>query len=137
MWLSRWSAADQLKRYAAKRHNAVIALAIVLAGIASALTYPGWRTIKDRGGKVYPFALVPVWSIGLWFGLAAAGVGPQSLSNVVELVPVSISGVLAAYVAMLGASRGEQRRSIVVPAVYAGVAALVVCLRLFMPALPE
>lgn len=117
--------------------SSLIVVTLLLILIATVAILPGWQKSKSIGTPAHATLLIPMTGIGLWFALAYAGVGAQSLSNFIEVLAVVPGTVLVAYLAQraMRNSPGKGQR----PAVFAyvAVALCVVALRVLMPVLPE
>jgi hypothetical protein len=115
----------------------LIVIALLLILIATVLILPGWAKSKSVGASAHTMLLIPVSGIGVWFALTYAGVGPQSLSNFIEVFAVIPCTVVAAYLALNAMRNAPGKGQGYAMATHVGVALLVVVLRVLMPVLPE
>lgn len=114
----------------------IVLLVALLAGSAG-LNLPAWLAARARGEtpRWLPFIGAP--AILAWVVLVAVGVGPQSLSNVVEVVAVAALSVVLCYAQVFLLDRllpDPRRTSVTLALALVAIAAL---LRLTMPLLPE
>lgn len=108
-----------------------------MIGISGALRIPAWRFSKRKGSQTKWLLFLSTPALLLWIVLTAAGLGAQSLANIIEVFPIAGLGVVAAYlrVFLLDGITGkpkENTRSLIL-----ALMALALVLRLFMPTLPE
>jgi len=103
--------------------------------ISAALTAPGWLIARRRQpqGPAIIFLILP--GIILWAVLTAAGIGPQSLSNIVEVFGIATVSVIAAYIKLFFMDRREMKNSGIISLLI--VLGFTLLLRLFMPLIPE
>lgn len=108
-----------------------------LSLLGAALIFPGWIWSKSNQPATLWIMALPLGGMLFWIMLTAFGVGAQSLANLVELIPIAVSAVLAAYLKIFFLDMrqfGRGRSSLMA----VGVVALVAFgLRIFMPVLPE
>lgn len=105
--------------------------------VATLLLVPGWFWAKKYDHKnIWIFAL-PFVAVAFWYSLMALGVGAQSLSNLIEILPVAAFAVVGGYVKFLFFDPSEKRRTKGFAVAIAIVIVCVIALRLFMPGLPE
>jgi hypothetical protein len=112
-------------------------LFLVLAALAILLILPGWLWFRRKRPQSAWLLALPVLGIGLWVALTLAGVGAQSLSNIVESIGIAATAVLVAYIKFLVLDRSSVLRSRGTAIAFSIVALVTVALRLFMPVLPE
>ena len=116
----------------------MVLLIVTLSLFAILLIIPGWHLLRRERPQSPSLLALPVFGMLLWIALVAAGVGPQSLSNLVELFGVAAAGVAAAYVKFLALDRSpvlQSRGAVFIS--FAMVALVVLGLRMLMPELPE
>jgi len=109
----------------------------VLLCVSSTLNVPVWWLARRRGEAAWWLPLLGVPAVGVWIALAALGVGPQSLANVLEVIGLAGLSVLACHAQVLLLDRwlpASRRTTLVLSATLVCVAVL---LRLWMPLLPE
>jgi len=115
----------------------MIVLLLVLVALCVLVSFPAWKFQRKRV-TWYPWDYgVPAYGIAVWMVLTASGIGAQSLSNLVELLGVSIAACIAPWlrVAFPG---GDQKSSLLLSAGSLLLPVITaVLLRLFMPLLPE
>lgn len=115
----------------------MVALFAVLSTLAILLILPAWMWFRrERPQSAWLLAL-PVFGLGLWLALTAAGVGAQSLSNIVEALGIAVVAVAVAHAKFLVFDRSPALRSRGTVVAFAVVALVTLALRLFMPQLPE
>ena len=68
----------------------------ILLMISAGLSLPAWLYARKRRRESGLMLLLPMPALVLWVGLSAVGVGPQSLSNLVE-VPILVGLAIALY----------------------------------------
>lgn len=113
----------------------MVVLYTMLTIISAALTAPGWMRARKKKphGPAILFLVLP--GIFLWTGLTAAGIGPQSLANIVEVFGIAAVSVIVAYVKLFFMDRREMKNSGIISLLI--VLGLTLLLRLFMPLIPE
>jgi len=110
-------------------------LCAALIIISAALTAPGWMIARRRKPQGPAILLLSLPGIVLWTILTAAGIGAQSLSNVIEIFGIAVVSVIVAYVKLFIMDRHAMKDSgIIALLIVLGVTLL---LRLFMPVIPE
>ncbi len=110
--------------------------AALLAGSA-VLNLPAWFFARSRDRATWWLPLIGAPAILGWVALVGLGVGPQSLSNVVEVMALAALSVLLCYAQAFLLNRRFQdyrRISAFLQIALIGVAVL---LRIFMPLVPE
>lgn len=102
-----------------------------------ALIYPGWR--KADQGKMQGAAVLflPLMGIVLWGALIFAGLGAQSMSNLIEVYIVCAMAVSIAYIKFYLFDYKFQSAWKSTVAACAMLAIAVIALRMLMPVLPE
>jgi predicted branched-subunit amino acid permease len=108
-----------------------------LLAVSAIVNLPAWFLARRRSEATWWLPLIGTPAILTWVALVALGVGPQSLSNVVEAMALTAFSVLLCYAQVLVLNRRftqPRRTSAFLLASLVGVAVL---LRLFMPPLPE
>jgi hypothetical protein len=115
----------------------VIAFFAVVSFFAVGLIVPGWLWFRRSQSQSQWLLVLPPVGVLFWVTLTALGIGPQSLSNVLEVFFVAVSAVLSVYFKFLVLDRvlSLPSRGTTVPFFIVGAVAL--GLRLLMPALPE
>lgn len=116
----------------------MIFLFTLLVILAICPILPDWlRLRKDRLQTAWLLAALPAFGIGLWLLITAAGIGAQSLSNLIEIFIVSAAAVLVAYVKFFAFDRFSALQARGTLVAFVLVAVITVGLRLLMPVLPE
>ena len=115
----------------------MIVLLTALPVFAILLILPGWLGFRRKRQQSIWLLVLPVFGIGLWVALIAAGVGAQSLSNLSESFVVVATAIAIAYVKLIVLDRLPVLSSRGNAIAFFVVALVAVGLRLFMPALPE
>jgi len=101
------------------------------------LILPGWLWFRRKRKQSVWLLALPVFGVGLWLALALAGVGAQSLSNIIELFYIAVIAVVVAYVKFLAFDRMSALQARGTAIAFAAIALTTIGLRLFMPLLPE
>lgn len=114
----------------------IVILPVLMLG-AALLSLPPWLVAKRRGTWFSWDYTLPVVPATLWLFLAGAGVGPQSLSNLVELLAVLAVVPLAVWVRVFALDRAWKNQQLNSVACFVCCLALPVVLRVSMPLLPE
>ena len=70
---------------------------LFLIGISGAVCIPAWRFSKRGADQTKWLLFLSTPALLLWIGLTAAGIGAQSLANIIEVLPIAVLGVVAAY----------------------------------------
>jgi hypothetical protein len=113
----------------------MIVLFAVLIIISAALIAPGWVIARRKNPQGPAILLLALPGILLWTVLTAAGVGAQSLANIVEIFGITTVSVVTAYIKLFLLDRREMKHGgIIALLIVLGVTLL---LRLFMPLIPE
>jgi hypothetical protein len=109
----------------------------LLAALVAALCLPAWLYARPRQGASWLLLFLFVPATIVWVVLSAAGIGAQSLSNLIEVFILMLLSVVACYlqVFVLDRSMPEPRRTSVWVA--SALALVALLLRLTMPVLPE
>ncbi len=115
----------------------MIVFILIVSVIAMALILPGWLWAKRLRPQSFWLLFLPIFGIAFWFFLAVLRVGPQSLSNLIEIPMVAIIAVAAAYLKILALDTRLKKHAHGVAIAYVIVAFVTLGLRLFMPLLPE
>jgi hypothetical protein len=105
--------------------------------LAAVLCIPGWLYARRRQGASWLLLCLAVPAAVVWMLLTGAGVGAQSLSNIIEVLVLVLLSVVGCYLQIFLLDRyfPKPRRTSVWLAVL--VALVGVVLRLTMPVLPE
>jgi hypothetical protein len=115
----------------------MILLLLALALIQVALLMPAW-VYSRRHGRLfswdYSLAVLP---LAVWVLLVSFGMGPQSLSNLIELPIVSLVVVVLYYARVFFLDRMLQRHRAASIVTVALSTLFPLALRLSMPLLPE
>lgn len=108
-----------------------------LLGLAAALCLPGWSYARRRQGASSLLLFMAMPATIIWVLLSGAGIGAQSLSNLIEVLVLLSLGVAACYLQVFFLDRHLSRP----PRTSAWLAGALVLvglpLRLMMPVLPE
>ncbi len=115
----------------------MVFLVLVLVVVSSLVSVPAWRWSQKRH-QLFPWDYgLPVYPLLMWFLLVASGIGPQSLSNLVELFIVSAFAVGVVYLRAFVFHRllNNPYTSSMISIVLALFCPVI--LRLTMPLLPE
>jgi hypothetical protein len=102
------------------------------------LLIPAWivsRGREDRDALVLPFVHVP--AVTLWAGIVAAGMGAQSLGNLVEGFILGGVAILLGYLKILVVDQFTSRHRATTYGLAALLLVLAVALRSLMPIIPE
>jgi len=108
----------------------------LLAGSAI-LNLPAWLVARRRQEATWWLPFLGAPAILAWVALLALGVGPQSLSNIVEVMALAVLSIVPCYAQVFYLNRRfpNVRRTSACLALLLIAAAIL--LRLFMPLLPE
>ncbi|WP_057923095.1 hypothetical protein [Lysobacter capsici] len=109
----------------------------VLTALATLLILPGWLWLQRARPRSAWVLVLPQFGINLWLAIAAAGIGAQSLSNLIELFGVAAVGVAIAYFKFLVLDRSSALSSRATAIAFGLIALAAIGLRLLMPILPE
>ena len=113
------------------------ALFTVLSLLAVLLILPGWLWFRRKQPQSPWLLALPIFGIALWVALTMGGVGPQSLSNIVESFGVAATAVAVTYVKFLALDRSPALHSRGTAIAFGVVALVTFGFRLLMPSLPE
>lgn len=115
----------------------MIVMALVVSFLAMLLIVPGWLWVRRTRPQTSWLLALPFIGMALWLALAALGVGAQSLSNVIELLVLAAAAVVFSYLNFFVFDRSTTLggKNTIVTFLLVGLVAL--CLRLFMPVIPE
>jgi hypothetical protein len=102
-----------------------------------ALIYPGWCKADQRKRQGVSVLFLPLAGMTLWGALVFAGLGAQSLSNLVEVYVVCAMAVVIAYIKFHMLDREIKRAGKSAAVAWGLLAIAVIALRLLMPVLPE
>jgi hypothetical protein len=105
-----------------------------LALVPGLITLPGWLWARRRRPQSVWLLFLAVPGLVTWIALAWAGVGSQSLGNVVELFAVAAAAIAAGYAKFILFDRWTRSAGVVA---LVAVVVLTVVLRLLMPVVPE
>ncbi|MDH3311230.1 MAG: hypothetical protein OEM48_11375 [Gammaproteobacteria bacterium] len=109
----------------------------IVSLIAAAFILPGWLWARKRSIQSLWLFLLPVSGAGFWALLAALRLGPQSLSNLIEIPIVAVVAVFTAYLKFFYLDKRMKRQDLSNSVSFVVVAIVTLGLRLFMPLLPE
>jgi hypothetical protein len=115
----------------------VIVFFLVVSLVATALILPGWLWAKRQKPQSPWLLLLPVSGVGFWFVLAMLRIGPQSLSNLIEIPIVAIVAVVVVYLKIFAIDKQLKIPAFGEAIPYVVVASVALGLRLLMPLLPE
>jgi hypothetical protein len=115
----------------------MFALFAVLSLLAVLLILPGWLWFRRKQPQSPWLLALPVFGVALWLLLTVSGLGPQSLSNIVESFGVAATAVVVTHVKFLALDRSQvlRRRGTVIAFVV--VTLVTFGFRLLMPSLSE
>lgn len=114
----------------------IIILAFITLGIITILLIlPGWNAAFKKFPQNPAILGIGLVGVAFWVLAASLGLGPQSLSNLIETPIVAASAVLIAYIKMflLESKKVKYATSIS----FGAIIIVVMGLRLFMPYIPE
>lgn len=109
----------------------------LLLVFAVLLIFPGWLWFRSKSTQTAWLLALPVFGITFWIALVVAGIGPQSLSNLIEVLGVVVASVLMPYIKFLVIDRSPTFRSRGLIICYASVTLITLGFRLLMPLIPE
>ena len=114
----------------------MIMLVIVVVVIAAIALLPAWLRSRGKGDSIW-LLFVGVPSYVAWFVVTMLGFGPQSLSNLIELLILGTLSIVAGYIKvfLVDPYYAESSRNTYLVIVFLVLAAIL--LRKFMPLLPE
>jgi 4-amino-4-deoxy-L-arabinose transferase-like glycosyltransferase len=115
----------------------VLVFILVVSLVAAALILPGWLWARKRSLQSFWLFLLPASGVGFWALLAALRLGPQSLSNLIEIPIVAVVAVFTAYGKFIYLDKRMKRQDLSNAISFIVVAIVTLGLRLFMPLLPE
>jgi hypothetical protein len=115
----------------------MVLMFIVVSAIAASLVLLGWLWCRSRRPQSLLVFMLPLFGIGGWGALAAAGVGAQSLANLIEVFGVAAAAIVVAYASMFAFDHSPQRRPQATVIAFIAVAMIVLGLRLLTPVLAE
>ena len=115
----------------------MIAFFAVVTLLAIGLIVPGWLWFRRSQPQSRWLLVLPPFGVLSWVTLTASGIGPQSLSNILEAFFVAVSAVLSVYFKFLVLDRVLSQRSRGTTVAFFIVGAVALVLRLLMPVLPE
>lgn len=113
----------------------MIVLFVILAIISAALIFPGWIFARRRNPQGPAILFLALPGIILWTVLTAAGVGAQSLANIIEIFGITAVSVITAYIKLFIMDRRELKHAGIISLLI--VLGVTLLLRLFMPLIPE
>ncbi|MBT8448201.1 MAG: hypothetical protein KJO69_00835 [Gammaproteobacteria bacterium] len=113
----------------------MIAFFGILTIASAALILPGWMIARKNAPQGPAIIFLALPGVLLWAALTMSGVGAQSLANVVEVFYIAIISVIVAYAKLFIMDRLKIKYSGIISMVIVLVATL--CLRLFVPLIPE
>jgi len=117
----------------------IAGFAILVGSLVPAiLALPGFiGARRKKHASIVDYFAVPIAGL-IWFLLAFSGVGSQSLSNIIEILAIPLVMIVLYYGALSLPPEGSSIKPRTVSIMLWGIAiGLPVCLRLFMPELPE
>ena len=115
----------------------MIVLLTLLSVLATLLILPGWLWFRREHPQSVSLLILPIFGVGLWVVITSAGIGPQSLSNIVESFAVAATAVIMVYLKFLALDRSQALQSQGTTIAFLVVALVTLGLRLFMPLIPE
>ena len=105
--------------------------------LAAALSLPAWWYARRHQGASWLLLTLAVPATLVWVLLTGAGVGAQSLSNLIEVLALLILSVVACYAQVFVLDRFYAKPPRTSAWLAGGLALVAVVLRLSMPVLPE
>lgn len=115
----------------------MVALVAVGLTVAALLNLPAWWYARRTRGASWALPVLGAPSLVVWLALVVAGVGAQSLSNLVEVAWLLVASVPACYAQVFILDRLTQRPRANTLGMAVVLCIVAVALRLLMPALPE
>jgi len=113
----------------------IIIAFIVLVLISIILMLPGWYAARIKLPQSPAILGVSLAGVSLWILIASLGIGPQSLSNLIETPIVAAAAVIVAYIKMFLLESKKVKHAVLIS--YGAIIIIVMALRLFMPLIPE
>jgi hypothetical protein len=114
----------------------MIAVILGISFLGILLIAPGWFWFRRNHSQTAWLLVLPIFGAGLWLTLAVLGIGPQSLSNVVEMFFIVAAAVLVTYIKFLVLDRIRVKKYGPWLA-YAAIGVVTIIIRLYMPDIPE
>jgi hypothetical protein len=114
----------------------MVAVALAISLLAILLIIPGWLWFSRNHPQAVWLLALPPFGIGLWLALAAFGIGPQSLGNLVEIPVIAVAAVLGAYLKILLLDKFDIKKYVIL-VIYMLVSIACISLRLLMPVISE
>jgi hypothetical protein len=114
----------------------MIALSLIVIGATYILALPALMRLQRLDIGHFIAYLSPIVPHLLWWVVAAAGIGGQSLANIIEVVFVGFIVIITSYVCAFVVSKkisGGKLGRIFLGIILSGT----IMLRIFMPTLPE
>lgn len=105
--------------------------------LAVALCVPAWRYARQRQGASWLLLLLGVPATIVWILLSAAGVGAQSLSNLIEVPGLLLLSVVACHLQVFLLDRLFPRPAHTSVWLAGALVLIALVLRLTVPVLPE
>ncbi len=109
----------------------------VLFVLAAVISLPAWSYARRHQGASWLLLTLAVPATLVWVLLTGAGVGAQSLSNLVEMLVLLLLSVVSCYVQVFVLDRYISKPFRTSAWLAGGLALVAVVLRVSMPVLPE
>ena len=108
---------------------------IVIVLISIIMMLPGWYASQKKFPQSPAILGVSLAGVSFWILIASLGIGPQSLSNLIETPIVAAAAVFLAYIKMFLLESKKVKYATLIS--YGMIIIIVMALRLFMPLIPE
>lgn len=110
---------------------------LALFVLAVALSLPAWSYARRRQGASWLLLTLAVPATLVWALLTSAGVGAQSLSNLIEVLVLLLLSVVVCYAQVFMLDRYFSKPARTSVWLAGGLALVALILRISMPVLPE
>ncbi|NQT60521.1 MAG: hypothetical protein HQ557_16210 [Bacteroidetes bacterium] len=113
----------------------IIIAFIILVLMSIILILPGWYAARKKFPQNPAILGAGLVGVSFWILIASLGIGPQSLSNLIETPIVAVTAVIIAYVKMFLLESKKIKFATMIS--FGMIIIVVLALRLFMPLIPE